>query len=107
MMNLLGTRAAHHGAPVAAAAFAIFLSTSFGLAQFRAVPDLEGNTVVLDAEGLEVAIAAADPVGTRPMDCPSEAFYVSEVQADSTELVLRDCATSQQQYTVEMQGAAE
>jgi hypothetical protein len=73
-------------------------------AQFRAVPNLDGDVTIFDTNDAEVTVAPADPVGTRPMDCPSGAFYVSEVPTDKTELVLTDCETSQNQYTVEMQG---
>ena len=89
---------------LSAAAIALFLSSTGGMAQFHATLDTDGNTTVFDTNGQEVPIATADPVGTRPFDCPSDAYYVSEVQSDKTELVLTDCATNQDQYTVEMQG---
>ena len=73
------------------------------MAQFYATLDEDGDTTVFDTNGAEVPIATADPVGERPFDCPSDAYYVSEVPTDKTELVLTDCATSQNHYTVEMQ----
>lgn len=94
---------------LAASAVAIFLfmSSTGGMAQFYATQDVDGNTTVFDPNGQEVPIATTDPVGTRPIDCPSDAYYVSEVQTDKTELVLTDCATNQNQYTVEMQGPTD
>ena len=89
---------------IAAAAAFLFLSSTGGMAQFHAAQDTEGNTTVFDTNDQEVPIASADPVGTRPADCPSDSYYVSEVLTDTTELVLTDCSTGQDQYTVEMQG---
>jgi hypothetical protein len=83
------------------------LSSTEGKAQFYATLDEEGNTTVYDTNGAEVPIATADPVGVKPLDCPSDAYYVSEVPSDKTELVLTDCPTSQNQYTVEMQSTAQ
>lgn len=97
-------RAARRGHALTAAATLLLISTSASLAQFQATVDEDGNTTVLNAGGQEVPIAPAEPVGTKPMDCPIGAFYVSEVPNDTTELVLTDCATGQQQYTVEMAG---
>jgi hypothetical protein len=88
----------------ATAALFLLSSSSASLAQFHAVPNPEGETVVLDAVGLPVEIAPADPVGVRPDYCPHTAYYVSEVQTDKTELVLADCLTGEHQYTVDMQG---
>jgi hypothetical protein len=92
---------------LAAAAAVFVLSSAQVAAQFYATLDEQGATTVYDTNGAEVPIATAEPVGTRPMDCPSEAYYVSEVPSDKTELVLTDCATNQNQYTVEMQSTAE
>lgn len=89
---------------MAAAAAFLFLSSTGGMAQFRATQDTDGDTTVFDTNDQEVPIALADPAGTRPADCPSDSYYVSEVLTDKTELVLTDCATNQDQYTVEMQG---
>src|SRR4051794_40454863 len=86
------------------AALFLLSSSSASLAQFHAVPNPEGETIVLDESGLTVEIAAADPVGVRPEYCPHTAYYVSEVQTDKTELVLADCLTGEHQYTVDMQG---
>lgn len=107
LIGVPGRRAAKSGHCIAAAAVVLFLSSTGGMAQFRATPNLDGDPIILDATGQEVLIAPADPVGTRPMDCPTDAYYVAEVQSDKTELVLTDCATSQHQYTVEMQGLAD
>lgn len=86
-----------------AAAALLLLSSTGAMAQFYATLDEDGNTTVYDTNGQVVPIATAEPVGTRPIDCPSDAYYVSEVPSDKTELVLTDCASSQDQYTVEMQ----
>ena len=99
--------AVKRGPAIAVAAFVLFLSSTGGFAQFLAMLNVDGDTIVFDTSGQEVPIATADPVGSRPMDCPSDAFYVSEVQSDKTELVLTDCATGLDQYTVEMQGQAD
>ena len=77
---------------------------SAGMAQFHAVPNPDGETIVLDTDGLAVEIAPADPVGVRPDYCPWTSYYVLEVQSDKTELLLADCATGEHQYTVDMQG---
>jgi hypothetical protein len=82
-----------------------FLLPTAGFAQFHAVPDAGGDTIVIDANGLPVEIAPADPVGVRPGYCPPTAFYVYEVQTDKTELVVVDCLTGEQQYTVDMLGS--
>lgn len=95
---------AMHTLAASAAAAIIFLSATAAVAQFRATVDADGETTVFDASGQEVPIATADPVGTRPLDCPSDAYYASEAPSDTTELVLTDCATNQNHYTVEMQG---
>jgi hypothetical protein len=92
---------------LAAAITLLVLSSAEGRAQFYATIDEEGDTTVYDTNGVEVPVATADPVGERPFDCPSEAYYVSEVPSDKTELVLTDCATSQNHYTVEMQSTAQ
>ena len=92
---------------IAAASIALILSSTGSYAQFRAVPNIEGEVVIVDANDAAVTVAPAEPVGIRPMDCPSGAYYVSEVPTDTTELVLTDCATSQNQYTVEMQGQTD
>jgi hypothetical protein len=89
---------------LAAAAFVVLASSSAGLAQFHAVPNPDGETLVLDASGLPVDIAQADPVGVKPDYCPYTSYYVYEVQTDKTELVLADCLTGLHQYTVDMQG---
>lgn len=89
---------------LAAAAFVLLASSSASLAQFHAVPNPDGDTLVLDASGLPVEIAQADPVGVKPEYCPYTSYYVYEVQTDKTELVLADCLTGLQQYTVDMQG---
>ena len=89
------------------AAALLLLSSTGAMAQFHATLDEDGNTTVYDTNGQVVPIATADPVGTRPIDCPSDAYYVSEVPSDKTELVLTDCASSQDQYTVEMQAAGD
>ena len=89
---------------LAAAAIFLLSSSSASLAQFHAVPNPDGETIVIDAEGLPVDIAQADPVGVRPEYCPWTSYYVYEVQTDKTELVLADCATSTHLYTVDMQG---
>lgn len=94
-------------AKTAAATIVLVLSSTGSYAQFRAVPNIEGDVIILDANDAEVTVAPAEPVGIRPMDCPSGAYYVSEVPTDTTELVLTDCATSQNQYTVEMQGQTD
>ena len=86
----------------AAAAVLLLLSSTAGFAQFQATQDENGDTVVLDTGGQVVDIAPADPVGIRPPFCPAGSFYVFEVQSDKTELVLADCVTSSEQYTVEM-----
>ena len=39
----------------------------------------------------------------RPTYCPAGSYYAFEVQTDKTELVLSDCVTSSEQYTVDMQ----
>ena len=92
----------------AVTAAAIFLSLSSGaMAQFYATIDEDGGTTVFDTSDQEVPIATADPVGTRPLDCPSGAYYASEAQSDKTELILTDCASGQNQYTVEMQGLTD
>lgn len=90
-----------------AVAIFLFMSPTEGMAQFYATLDTNGDTTVFDTSGQEVPVATADPVGTRPVDCPSDSYYVSEVQSDKTELVLTDCATNQDQYTVEMQGPTD
>jgi hypothetical protein len=90
--------------PIATASIVLLLSSTAAFAQFHATPDIDGNVTVYDADGVEVEIAPAEPVGIRPMVCPSGAYYVSEVPSDKTELVLTDCTTSQHNYTVEMQG---
>jgi hypothetical protein len=95
-----------HGWAIAAATVLLALSSATSSAQFRAVTEA-GETTILDAGGQEVSVAPADPVGTRPMDCPATAFYVSEVPNDKTELVLTDCATGLSQYTVEMVAPTE
>jgi hypothetical protein len=60
----------------ALSAVAIFLSLSSGaMAQFYATIDEEGDTTVFDTNDQVVPIATADPVGTRPLDCPSDAYY--------------------------------
>ena len=86
-----------------AALFLLSLS-SVSLAQFHAIPNPDGETLVVDAAGLPVEIAKADPIGVRPDYCPYTSYYVYEVQTDKTELVLADCLTGQHQYTVDMQG---
>ncbi len=93
---------ASHMAAVAAAC--LLLSSSAGMAQFHAVPNPDGETVVLDADGAPVDIAPADPIGVRPDYCPHTSYYVFEVQSDKTELVLADCLTGLHQFTVDMQG---
>jgi hypothetical protein len=87
-------------------AAAVFLSAfcSAGMAQFHAVPNPDGDTIVVDEDGLPVDVASADPVGVRPDYCPGMSYYVYEVQSDKTELVLADCATGTHLYTVDMQG---
>jgi len=103
---MMRTKASPKGIfPLAATVAVLILSSTHGWAQFHATLDEEGNTTVYDPNGAEVPIATADPVGTRPFDCPSESYYVSEVPSDKTELVLTDCATNQDQYTVEMQSS--
>jgi hypothetical protein len=87
-----------------AAVFLLCASPSASLAQFHAAPNPDGETIVLDADGQEVDIAQADPVGIRPDYCPSTSYYVYEVQSDKTELVLADCLTGLHQYKVDMQG---
>jgi hypothetical protein len=103
----LGKSVAKRGHAIAAATLVVLLSSTGGMAQFRATPDIDGNMIVVDTSGQIVEVAPGDPVGTRPTDCPGDAFYVSEVQNDKTELVLTDCATNQHQYTVEMQEQAD
>jgi hypothetical protein len=84
----------------------VLLLPTTALAQFHAVPDTtSGETQVIDAKGLPVEIAPADPVGVRPSYCPPTAYYVYEVQTDKTELVVVDCLTSEHQYTVDMLGS--
>lgn len=85
-----------------AAALVFALSTTAAMAQFYATHDDNGDTVVIDQNGLPVQIAQADPVGERPSYCPAASFYVSEVLTDKTELVLTDCIVSSQQFTVQM-----
>ena len=82
-----------------------FLLPTAGFAQFHAVPDPSGEIIVVDANGLPVEIAPADPVGVRPGYCPPSAYYIYEVQTDKTELVVVDCFTSEQQFTVDMPGS--
>jgi hypothetical protein len=89
---------------LAAAAILLLLSSSAGMAQFHAIPDPDGDTVVLDTEGAPVDIAPADPVGVKPDYCPHTSYYVFEIQSDKTELVLADCLTGLHQFTVDMQG---
>lgn len=86
----------------AAATILLLLSSTAGFAQFQATQDDNGDTVVLDTGGQVVDIAPADPVGIRPTYCPAGSFYVFEIQSDKTELVLADCVSSSEQYTVEM-----
>jgi hypothetical protein len=87
------------------AAVILLLSSSYpAVAQFHAVPNPDGETIVLDTAGLPVDIAPADPVGVKPEYCPHTSYYVYEVQSDKTELVLADCLTGLHQYTVDMQG---
>ena len=86
----------------AAAAALLLLSSTAGFAQFQATQDDNGDTVVLDTGGQLVDIAPADPVGVRPTYCPAGSFYVFEIQSDKSELVLADCVSSSEQYTVEM-----
>ena len=92
---------------LAAATALLVLSSTDGQAQFYAMIDEEGVTTVYYSDGAVVPIATADPVGERPLNCPSDAYYVSEVPSDKTELVLTDCASSQDQYTVEMQATVQ
>jgi len=106
-LDLSAWTVAKTGGRIAAATVALVLLSAGSHAQFQAVPNLDGNVVILDTNGTEVAVAPAEPVGIRPMDCPSGAYYVSEVPTDKTELVLTDCATSQSQYTVDMQGQTD
>jgi hypothetical protein len=89
---------------LAAAALFLLSSSSTSLAQFHAIPNPDGETIVVDADGLQVDIAPADPVGVKPDYCPYTSYYVYEVQSDKTELVLADCLTGLHQYTVDMQG---
>jgi hypothetical protein len=87
------------------AAVILLLSSSYpAVAQFHAIPNPDGETIVLDAAGVPVDIAPADPVGVKPDYCPYTSYYVYEVQSDKTELVLADCLTGLHQYTVDMQG---
>ena len=103
-MKCLGIDRAPSVYGLSAAALLWLASPSITLAQFHAVPDPNGETIVLDESGQQVDIAQADPVGVRPDYCPSTSYYVYEVQSDKTELVLADCLTGLHQYTVDMQG---
>ena len=73
-------------------------------ADFFATPEADGDLLVLDQNGAEVTVVSSDPVGTRPENCPAEAYHVAEVPEDISQLVLTDCATGQGQFTVEILG---
>ena len=98
MTWIIGARA-----KLAAASFLLLASSTGGMAQFQAVQGEDGVPVVVDTGGQVVDIAPADPVGVRPSFCPAGSYYAFEVQTDKTELVLADCVTSSEQYTVDMQ----
>ena len=71
-------------------------------AQFFATPEASGELSVVDEGGAPVNVVTADPVGTRPDNCPTGAYHVAELPTDTSQLVLTDCATGQGQYAVEM-----
>jgi hypothetical protein len=86
-----------------ATATGLLLFNGSGLAaDFYATQQLDGDLQVVDAAGMEASIATQDIVGTRPDFCPSGSYYFMQPPEDQTLLVLSDCATGEEQHTVEM-----
>jgi hypothetical protein len=79
------------------------LWTAGASAQFYASQEIDGEIHVVDGGGTDVPVVNGDPVGTRPDDCPADAFYFNELASDKAQLVLTDCASGQGAFSVEFQ----
>ena len=77
------------------------IAASSASAQFYAAQLPTGDIAVVDATGADVEVVTGDPVGERPAVCPSGAYHVAELPTDTSQLVLTDCASGQEQYSVE------
>jgi hypothetical protein len=82
---------------------ALPLFTAAAAAQYYATPQVGGEVEVTDATGGEVSVVNGEPVGTRPDNCPGDAFYFNELATDKAQMVLTDCATGEGAFSVEFQ----
>lgn len=85
----------------AGACAGVLIAASSASAQFYATQAPTGDIAVVDANGASVEVVTGDPVGERPSLCPSGAYHVVELPTDTSQLVLTDCASGQEQYSVE------